>query len=257
MNKIVVNDLSLWQFPNMGKELSIHHFVTDRKSKSNDKEFTLSFSSSPDKEEIQGNRNLLATALGIPNSNLYFPSQVHTTRVVHVTSHTSKEELKETDALISNEKNVGLAVLSADCVPILLYDKKNNAIGAVHSGWRGTVAKILTKTLHEMKLKFGTQGEDVIAGIGPSACVQSYEVGEEVIHLVEDAFGKEGKLLNYQPNKKATFDLWQANKIQLLEFGVKDSSIEISGLCTVLHNKHFFSARQGDVGRFAAAIMLR
>ena len=161
MKKIHINGLELWQFERLGEEDSIQHFVTDRSSHSLEKEFTLSFSSSPDKAFVQGNRSLLAVAMGIEHTNLHFPSQVHKTRIVHVTGKTAKEELLETDALITNTPGACIAVMSADCVPILLYDRKNNAVGAVHSGWRGTVARILEKTLQRMHETFGTKGEDL------------------------------------------------------------------------------------------------
>lgn len=256
MNIIQRNDLTLWQFENLAGESSINHFVSARNSLKNGKAFTLSFSSSPDKEEIRHNRHLIAEALLIPDSHLYFPSQVHKTNIVEVTRHTSKEELMETDALITHERGICIAVMSADCVPILLYDKKNKAVGAVHSGWRGTVARILEKTLHQMKEVYGTCGEDIIAGIGPSVSQEVYEVGEEVITAVTSAFGNTSGLMIPQPENKARLDLWKANKVQLLEFGVEPSNIEISNLCTVKNNEHFFSARKGDAGRFAAGVML-
>jgi YfiH family protein len=256
MKKIHNNGLALWEFDSLGAQAGIKHFVTTREAAINGKEFTLSYSSSPDREEIRDNRKLLATALGISESYLYFPSQVHTTKIVRVSSSTVVSDLQETDALITDEKNICIAVMSADCVPILLYDKKNCAVGAVHSGWRGTVAKILEKTLLEMNRVFGTAGEDVIAGIGPSVCQDSYEVGEEVIDSIQKTFGDKNELLITQPNNKAKLDLWKANKLQLLDFGVSETAIEISNLCTVKNNNDFFSARKGDSGRFAAGIML-
>lgn len=256
MKKLPVNGLHLWHFEKLSAETSIKHFVTDRNSYSDDHEFTLSLSSWPDKTYIQKNRGLLASAMGIDHSNLYFPSQVHKTRIVRVTERTAKEELQETDALITSERGLCIAVMSADCVPILLYDKKNNAVAAVHSGWRGTVARILEKTLQEMKQLFGTKGENVHAGIGPSVSQEAYEVGEEVVGEVQRAFGNNNGLMIPVGNNKAKLDLWNANKLQLMEFGVSPSRIEISNLCTVRNNNHFFSARRGDSGRFAAGIMV-
>ena len=131
-----------------------------------------------------------------------------------------REELLETDALITNESGLCIAVMSADCVPILLYDKKNNAVGAVHSGWRGTVARILEKTLQQMHQIFGTKGEDIHAGIGPSVSQDSYEVGEEVVSEVQRSFGHKSELMIPVGTNKAKLDLWKANKLQLMEFGV-------------------------------------
>jgi YfiH family protein len=256
MKKVLIKGLHLWHFENLTQATGIKHFVTDRSTVQGGKEFTLSFSSSPNKTEILNNRKLLATAMGLTNSHIHFPEQVHKTRIVHVTSNTTKEELMETDALVTQQEGLCIAVMSADCVPILLYDKKNNAVAAVHSGWRGTVAGILEKTLNEMHARFGTKGEDLIAGIGPSVCQDSYEVGEEVIDEVIRAFGKGSGLMIDLPNQKAKLDLWKANKLYLLKFGVKESAIEIANLCTVKNNSNFFSARKGDTGRFAAGIML-
>jgi polyphenol oxidase len=257
MRRILVDDLHLWKFDGLSKEKGIDHFVTERQSNKNGQEFTLSYSSSPDKELIRKNRHKLAIAMGVDESRLVLPSQVHKTRIVNVTAKTTKEDVMETDALITSERGICIAVMSADCVPILLYDKKNQAIAAVHSGWRGTVARILEKTLKTMNKEFGTKGSDLIAGIGPSVCQESYEVGEEVVNEVTNAFGSESALMILKPNNKAQLDLWKANKLQLLEFGVNENSIEISDLCTVKNNNYFFSARKGDSGRFAAGIVLK
>lgn len=257
MRKIALNGLDLWQFELLARVPQVKHFVSDRNSNAGGKEFTLSLSSLPDRSVIQNNRTLLAGAMNIPAGNLYFPSQVHKTNIVQVTRKTTQEELRDTDALITNERNVCVAALSADCVTILLYDQKNEAVGAIHSGWRGTVAKILEKTLHEMNVRFGTTGKDLIACIGPSVCQDSYEVGAEVVNEVVTAFGKDSGLIIPQAENKAKLDLWKANEYQLLKFGVEPANIELPNLCTVKNNTAFFSARKGDSGRFAAGIMLR
>src|SRR3954469_8130518 len=111
-----VNGLHLWQFENLAKENSIKHFVTDRSTAPVQHEFTLSFSSSPDRGLIKSNRSLLAQALDISADRLFFPHQVHLTRIVQVSANTPVEILKHTDALITNEKNICIAVMSADCV---------------------------------------------------------------------------------------------------------------------------------------------
>jgi YfiH family protein len=264
MKRATINDVHLWQFDRLLQEPGVRHFVTDRSS-GGPGEFTLSYSSTPDKEAVRRNRSLVAGALGVPAAHLFLPSQVHKTRILEVTAGTTKEELMETDALITDKPGIGIAVMSADCVPILIYDRKHQAVGAVHSGWRGTVARILEKTLAAMHARYGTRGEDVLAAIGPSASQDSYEVGEEVINEVAQAFGKDSGLLIPQPiaigatgklENKAKLDLWKANTLQLREFGVPESAIEVSDLCTVRNNEYFFSARKGDAGRFAAGIVL-
>ena len=256
MNRALINDLHLWQFEGLSNEDSIKHFVTDRNTVHTARGFTLSYSSSPDKNEVKENRRLLASAIGIEEHELFLPSQVHKTRIVHVSRKTTKDELMETDALITNERRICVAVMSADCVPILLFDRKNKVIAAVHAGWRGTVARILELTLQEMNAAYGTAGDDIVAGIGPSVSQDSYEVGEEVVEAVINVFDKSHQLMIPQPNNKAKLDLWKANEFQLLDFGVNPTRIEVSNLCTVKNNTNFFSARKGDAGRFAAGIML-
>jgi YfiH family protein len=257
MNRVQRNGLHLWEFQNLAEEPGVRHFVTGRNTQQRlNGEFTLSLSSTPDKEHVIRNRKLLAEAMQVPDTRLFFPSQVHGTRIVHVTPRTQKEELLEADALVTAEPDLCIAVMSADCVPILLYDRKNRVVAAVHSGWRGTVAHILQKTLHTLRDQFGSQGHDIIAGIGPSVSQASYQVGEEVVREVRGAFGKAEQLLIAEADNKARLDLWKANEFQLLDFGVPLKQIEVSDLCTVKNNDHFFSARKGDAGRFAAGIML-
>ncbi|HTF17447.1 MAG TPA: peptidoglycan editing factor PgeF [Chryseolinea sp.] len=256
MKIVVRNGLSLWEFDGLSALRGIRHFVTDRNTNPQGEPFTLSFSSTPDRALVVNNRRLLAEAMRVDEQALFLPSQVHKTHIVHVSPSTTKEELTETDALITTHPDVCIAVMSADCVPIILYDAKNKVVAAVHSGWRGTVARILEKTLNEMHDRYGTIGADVFAGIGPSVSQESYEVGLEVITAVQASFDAHGELLVHTLPQKAKLDLWNANRQQLLEFDVPDGHIEVSNLCTVIHNHAFFSARKGDAGRFAAGIMI-
>jgi polyphenol oxidase len=250
-----VGDLKFWLFSELSKEKYVTHFVSDRKS-FDEADFNLSYSTSPDPILVTENRTLVAKYMGVTFDTLYIPKQVHKDRILKVDDKTTTEALEAIDALITNSTNVCIAVMSADCVPILLYDKKNHAAGAVHSGWKGTVAHILTKTLQSMQHEFGTQGADVVAAIGPSVCQASYEVGYEVVEAVRKSFNQSESLLQLQQNGKAKLDLWQANYLQLTTFGLKPENIEVANTCTVIHNQHFFSARKGDSGRFAAGIRL-
>ncbi len=256
MNRVQLGGLMLWQFPNWQTMPGLVHFVSDRQSGGAGNEFTLSLSSTPDKEQVRSNRARVAKALGLAAHRLYFPSQVHETKVVRVSSNTTSEDLLNTDALITNEPGIGIAVMSADCVPILLYDPRHRAVGAVHSGWRGTVAHILTKTLMAMQSAFGTQGKDLRAAIGPSVSEVNYEVGIEVVRAVEAAFSESNSLLVRQPNGKARLNLWKANILQLEQFGVLQEHITLANLCSISNNQYFFSARKGDSGRYAAGLAL-
>jgi polyphenol oxidase len=256
MKRLNINGLHLWQFDNLSAEKRVRHYVSDRDSAGPENDFTLSFSSSEDKDQIRANRQQIAHAMGTETARILFPSQVHKTRVTIVKTGIAKDELMETDGLITIETGICISVMSADCVPILLYDRKNHVGAAIHSGWRGTVAKIVEGSLQRLHNEFGTQGKDIIAGIGPSVSQESYEVGDEVEEAVTHAFGAGSGLMVRQPNKKVKLDLWKANTIQLQEFGVPAKQIEVSDLCTVKNNNYFYSARKGDAGRFAAGILL-
>jgi hypothetical protein len=249
--------LGLWRFPRLAQVAGIDHFVSDRHSGGNGADFTLSLASSPHREEVMQNRSRVARALGVENDRLYFPTQVHGTRVVQVTPNTRWEDLQAADALMTQEKGTAIAVMSADCVPLLLYDARHRAVAAVHAGWRGTVARIVEKTLAAMQETFGTTGADVMAAIGPSVSQQNYEVGAEVVVAFEQAFDGASEWLERLPAGKARLDLWKANAWQLARFGVPAAHIEVANLCSVQHNDRFFSARKGDRGRYAAGIVLR
>lgn len=208
MKRSTINGIQLWQYDILLSLDNVRHFVSDRNSLGKEHEFTLSYTTAPHRSIVDQNRDSLARAFHLTPSQLFFPRQVHRDHIVRVTSQTTPEELAETDALITNERNLFLSVLSADCVTILLYDIKNKAIGAIHSGWRGTVARILMKTLTTMHTEFSTQGKDVIACIGPSVCQDSYEVGGEVIQEVKQAFPAYENLLIPVHPEKAKLDLW-------------------------------------------------
>src|SRR5882672_7245781 len=113
MKRIQITDLHLWQFDDLAEMPGIKHFVTDRSTHEAGEEFTLSFSSTPDKELVRRNRQLLAKAMGVDYAHLFFPSQVHKTRIVQVTAQTPLAELMETDALMTSQKGLCIAVMSA------------------------------------------------------------------------------------------------------------------------------------------------
>jgi len=196
--------------------------------------------------------------LGITPGQLKFARQCHSDHIQAI--RTLEDQPGEADAIITALPGAAIAVLVADCVPVLLYDEKRRAVAAVHAGWRGTVKKIVSKTIRRMKEEFNSAPSDILVGIGPSISAERYEVGEEVIEQVKEVFdGGAGLLKEGKAPGKAYFDLWECNKRQALEEGVPESQIEIAGVCTFSNPRLFFSARKlGPVsGRFAAGIMLK
>lgn len=148
--------------------------------------------------------------------------------------------LQGIDALITREPGCCICISTADCIPILLYDRKNAVIAAVHAGWRGTVNYILGHTLDKMRARYGTEGKEVIACIGPGISLSAFEVGDEVY----EAFRKNGFQMDYISEwKPAThkyhIDLWAANRLQLLDFGVPSAQVETANICTLPNMKSF------------------
>ena len=139
-------------------------------------------------EHVKANLENLAASLPERPRVFVIPRQTHTTNVRVITDIPTEEELQDVDAVVTHLKGFCLCVSTADCVPILIYDKAKQVMAAVHAGWRGTVGRIVEKTLEAMKSHYGTDGKDVIACIGPSISLDSFEVGDEVY----DAFAEAG-----------------------------------------------------------------
>lgn len=161
---------------------------------------------------------------------------------------------EDCDAVITNKPNVFACVSIADCTPVLIYDTKNKAVAAIHAGWRGTAAYIVTETLKAMQDNYGTKGEDCLAFIGACIGEKNFEVGEEV------AIQFKAEVKRYDAEKKKYFiDLKKENKNQLLQFGLKESNIEVSSYCTIENNDKFFSYRKekGVTGRMLAVIGIK
>ena len=215
-------------------------------------------------EDVIRNREMLCSLLPAAPAELVIPRQTHGTGVRVVDTdyiNRCKEEqtaaLEGVDALVTDRTGYCLCVSTADCVPVLLYDSRRQAVAAIHAGWRGTVARIVRKTLSLMKARYGTEGKDITAVIGPSISVEAFEVGEEVY----DAFREAGFDMCRIARKEAKWhiDLWEANRGQLLDEGVKTENIEVSGICTYYNNDDFFSARRQGInsGRILSGIMMR
>jgi YfiH family protein len=190
------------------------------------------------------------TSLGIDKTEIASSKQVHDNKVLIADKPQRAEGY---DAIITSKKNIFVMVATADCTPILIYDSKNEAVAAIHAGWRGTVAKIVADTLATMNNHFGTKGEDCFAFIGACICEKEFEVGEEVA----EKFSNE--LKRFDPVNKFFVDLKKANCEQLKAAGVPEKNIEVSDFCTIADNDKFYSYRKekGKTGRMYTIIGMR
>jgi YfiH family protein len=253
--------LPLWRFKNLSAHTMVSHFVSGREggiSEGEKASLNLGRNVGDTPEAVQTNIGLLAKALSIAPEQILFPRQTHSNNVAFIRNG-GFPSMENTDGIVSNRKGICLTVLSADCVPVLLYDPVAGVVGAIHAGWRGTTAKILSNAVALMLQQFGSSPRNIIASIGPSIGPDSYEVGEEVIRSAQAAFTDSGELLVNISENKARFNLWKANEVQLLELGILPENIEIAGICTYKNNELFFSARhsKNKAGRFSAGIMLK
>ena len=215
---------------------------------------------------IRENRRRLSDALGIDPKSLFVPKQVHGDKIVSIdnaflslSGHEQAVRLNECDALITDVKNICIGVTTADCVPVLLHASSKQVAAVVHAGWRGTVKRIAAKTVDIMRRSFGVSPSELSAMIGPSISQTAFEVGEEVAEaFCEAGIAVETILKRNTETGKAHIDLWEANRIQLIEKGLIDSRIEVSSLCTYSNPELFFSARRDGIrsGRMISGIVL-
>ena len=219
-----------------------------------------------DERMVRLNRDLLCESLGLETSRLIIPHQIHGARVRRIdeaffmqTDAVKAATLEGVDAVMTDVPKVCVSVSTADCIPILIYDRVHHAVAAVHAGWRSTVLRIPEAVLQAMAGAYGTRPQDVEAAIGPGISLPSFEVGEEVY----EAFRMNGFAMDYisewkPETHKHHIDLWAANRIQLLDFGVPGEQIETSGICTYMRHEEFFSARRLGIksGRILSGIMI-
>lgn len=162
--------------------------------------------------------------------------------------------MPEADAMITRRTDVTLFMRFADCVPLVFYDPVNRAAGVAHAGWQGTVKKVAYRIIAEMIDEYGSRPGDILAGVGPSICVDHYGVGKNVVDEARKAFGENAADVLLQGEMQLHFDLWKANRLVLEQAGV--TQVEMSSECTFEQPDVWFSHRgeKGRTGRFVAMV---
>lgn len=183
-------------------------------------------------------------------------SQVHGAVVVRADTVQSGAAA---DAVITRETGLLLGIQTADCVPILYFDPRHQAVGAAHAGWRGTAAKIAEATLAAMREAFGTRPADVLVVIGPAIGPCCFEVGPEVLEALEAATPGAGQPAGRTLRDRDTANLWRANRMQLERAGVPAAHIGMVNVCTCCRADLFPSFRRDGqaAGRLYSFIGLR
>ncbi len=217
------------------------------------------------KENVLKNLNTVCSAIGIDYKRLVSTYQTHSDEVYVVEENdigrgiAREGEAILADALVTNLRRVPIITYYADCVPIYLVDTVNNAIGLVHSGWKGTIQKIVEKTLFKMKEIYSTDPANCLVAIGPSLEKDCFEVDYDVAEQFISIFGNDNSFITYKENGKYYIDLWKINTDMLINLGVKKENITVSGLCTKCNEELFFSYRRdkGKTGSLSAIMELR
>ena len=216
--------------------------------------------------EIAGGVEAFST---LRNASLPYPvlqgHQTHGDEVVVVRDRgLTREDLEGVDALVTQLPGYAIGVRTADCVPVLLYDPVRRVVAAIHSGWKGTVRKISQKAVRVMAEEFGTEASSILAVIGPSISLESFQVGQEVVDRFMDAGFPSSVVVDMGPREAGSMagglhvDLWEANLWLLETAGVLPENILVAGMDTYSRGDLFFSARREGIscGRIINSIRL-
>jgi len=218
----------------------------------------LSLSVGDSGQAVEQNFQIVCEAMGVSPPQTAACHLVHKTDIMTVTRINQQKMMGYADGLITSEPNIFLFMRFADCTPLLFFDPVQNAVGLTHAGWRGTMQNAAGATIKAMANQLGSQPHHIIAVIGPSIGPCCYEVGSEVIDAADASLAKTNGL--FQQNGKpghAHFNMWEANRRQLVEAGV--TQVVSSNFCTACHTDQFFSHRAelGQTGRFGVMIGLQ
>ena len=270
--KISSGLLPMVESPLFQRETGIQHGFSTRKggvSKEHLTSLNLSFSVEDARENVLENFRRIGERFGKTPEDFVLSKQSHETKVLKVGTKdrgkgiTKERDYEGIDALITDEEGLILSCFSADCVPILFYDPIRKAVGACHSGWRGTKGKILRNVVEEMRKHFSSNPADILIAIGPSISKEQYIVSEDLgLSFLEDYpdLGEDSSSPIQRISKdKFQLDLWDLNRRIALDSGIREEHISISGYCTMENPELFFSHRysQGRRGLQGAFICLQ
>ena len=206
----------------------------------------LNFSRGDDPEKVVENFRRIGQVLGFTPEDVVNARQTHSDIVVRVDQRNRGNlavtgASPECDALITNTPGMALYVSTADCTPILHWDRETGAVGAAHAGWRGTVSAIGARTVEAMTREFGTKPENIRAAIGPNIGICHFETDADVPEAILEAFGQEARPFIQPKGDKYYVNLKEVNALVLRRAGV--THIEISDECTMCHPERFWSHR--------------
>lgn len=251
-------------------------------------ELNLGFTPDDERGNVLRNREILSEAVtGNSATPLVTIRQIHSSVLIvggpDSTCSEPGRPLGKGDGIMTDQPGILLGIQTADCIPVLVADRKRRAVAAFHAGWRGTVKRIVENGIGRMRMEFGSRPEDLVAAIGPGNLVCCYQVGEDVLSEFESQFTYGTELFRevYDTDPVRTkypllfmtqrapghsptgpslhVDLVEANRRQLLAAGLRPSAIHVVAACTHCHPELFFSHRgsRGRCGRMLSVIGIK
>jgi len=239
----------------------INHGFFDRNngvSKGIYKSLNCGLRSKDKKKNIQKNLKIVREKISKNSKKIFLLNQIHSNKFVYINKNFKFKKKIKADAIVTNQKNLPIAILTADCAPLLLYDNKKNIIAAIHAGWRGAFKNIIYKTINFM-LKIGCEKKNITVAIGPCISQKYYNVKEDfkTKFIKKD---KKNKIFFKKRKNLIYFDLLKYVKYQLNSNGI--TKVDLLKIDTFDKKNNYFSARRSlklkhdDYGRNISIIMI-
>ena len=252
------NGIVYYRFETLDQEEVLHAVLTRRGGVSQGPFATLNLGHTVGDtlEAVEENHQRVFTALDLRRDRTVSPYQVHSANVRWVSQAHAGTVQPGIDGLLTDTPGLALLFRFADCVPILLFDRRRRTIGLVHAGWRGAAKGVVKEAIAAFAHHAGSRPEDLWAGIGPAIGPCCYRVGSDVARAVARACPADAPIV-HRKDGGVYLDLPGAVRAQLTAAGVGE--VEMSGICTACHTDEWFShrAERGRTGRFGVVMMLR
>jgi YfiH family protein len=207
------------------------------------------------RENVLQNKTILGGAVGLDPDQIFLANQMHGDQVLILDEDPAESPSKyfylDYDAMVTQRKGIAIGVLTADCLPILVYDPTKEVIGVVHAGWRGTCLNVIGNVLSKLRKSFNVEPADLVVGLGPCIGECCYHVDIKVVRSIKNSTNRWKEFIKPLKANRYSFDLVGLNIHQLLQVGVPEDNIVRVNACTACNSKIFFShrAHRGKTGR--------
>lgn len=257
------NGVKVFTFNHLNKLPWLRHGMTTRLggvSAPPFNSFNLGKNTRDEVASLKTNYQRLFTCNSATQYKVFLTNQVHGDTIQCVAFNQAELESEtiydKTDGLMTRESGAFLMSFYADCTPLFFADPIQRVVAVSHAGWKGTVRNIGKKTVEQMCSVYGSKPEDILVGIGPSAGICCYEVGEEVIEQLLDSIPTLKDFYSPCDNGKYLVNIKKANVASIIEAGVLIDNIEVSSHCTICDEQFFSYRREGETGRMSGYICI-